>query len=261
MAGTKKSTWIGGTVVLAVAIMALAWFLLIAPVIDETVTAASDTQVAEDRNTALTTQLDRLKEQFAELDSYKADLATIEGQIPATGRTSDFVRTISTLADAAGTTIVDLSVETPLAVAPAVPVAPAAEATTDPAAEGAEATEAPVDGSAATATGPTPIPGFVAIPVTVKALGNPVGVLNFLGALQQQSDRLFLVTALDGSGQDAADASGGRPATADGDLELSITGYIYVLQDAATVAPEDDASGEAPTPPSVGDGSGAFANT
>lgn len=260
MGSTKKSTWIGGTAVLAVAIFALAWFVLIAPVVDETATAAADTQAAEDRNVALTTQLDRLKQQYSELDAYKAELATIEKQIPATGATSDFVREIDALAVETGAAVVALSVDTPADVVPAAPTAVAASES-ESADAGSEATSGEDDGTTAAApsgpSAPQPIQGFVAVPVTVTALGNPVSVLNFLGGLQERSDRLFLVTGLTGTGQDQAEASGGRPATAEGDLELVVTGYVYVLKD---LAPEVEGSDEEPVPPAA-DGSGAFANT
>ncbi len=39
------------------------------------------------------------------------------------------------------------------------------------------------------------------------------------------------MTGLDGSAQKAAEASAGRPATAAGDLELNITGYLWALPD------------------------------
>lgn len=266
MESGKKTSWVVGTVLLAVAIAALTWFVLLAPVLDETTAAADDTRTAQDRNTALTTQLTRLEKQFADLDDYRHQLTTIEGQIPATAKTSDFLRTVDALAAAAGTAIVDTTVGTPVDVLPAAPAegdAAATDPAADPAAEGtgdAAATDQAADDATATApdvAGAPAIPGFVAIPVSVTALGNPAGVLNFLDALQQQSSRLMLVTDLDGSGQDDADASGGRPATVEGDLELIISGYLYVLADPTVTAP-DEQDGTTTAPQPGGDGSGAF---
>jgi hypothetical protein len=245
MENTKRTTWVAGTVLLAVTILALAWFVFIAPVVSETSTVADDTQVAEDRNTALTNQLATLQAQFAELETYERERDLLAKQIPATASTSEFLRTVEGLKVAAGTNVVDVQFGLPEEVLPAAAVVTDTTVTETDTAAGAaaegEATEAEAPASAGTAA--PVIPGFIAVPVSVTALGNPVGVLAFMNGLQQTSDRLMLVTGLQGSGQDQEDASGGRPATADGDLELIITGYIYVLEDGTTtVAPEGDAT-------------------
>ncbi|MBW0255433.1 hypothetical protein [Cellulomonas sp. PS-H5] len=259
MQDSKRTTWVAGTVLLAVAILALAWFVFVAPVVEETSTVAADTQVAQDRNTALTKQLDTLKDQFANLQASKDELAVIEAQLPATANTSAFVRTIENLKSAAGTNVVDVQFGVPEDVIPAAAVddGTAAATTTDGTAEGGDTTaDASTDASTSTDAGATAaaaaapvIPGFVAIPVSVTALGNPVGVLAFLDGLQEQSDRLMLVTNLQGTGQGEEEASGGRPATAKGDLELVISGYIYVLKDTTTPATEDGTATEAPALP------------
>ncbi|GIG35111.1 hypothetical protein [Cellulomonas pakistanensis] len=266
MENVKKSTWVAGTVLLAVAILALSWFVLISPVVAKTARAAEDTQIAEDRNSTLAAQLARLEQQFAELGSYEEQLALIEREIPATGRTSDFLRTVDSIAAASGAAVVDASVGVPEAVAPAaVEAAPSSGDATEEGASGEGATDADgsEEGAGASTSGPSaaaPIPGFVAVPVTITALGNPVDVLSFLGTLQEDSDRLFLVTSLDGTGQDEAEASGGRPATAKGDLELLISGYVYVLQDPTAAAGDATEQGESGAPPAAGDPSGAFSN-
>lgn len=245
MENTKRTTWVAGTVLLGVAILALAWFVFIAPVVSETSTVADDTQVAEDRNIALTNQLTTLQAQFAELETYKQQRDLLAAQIPATASTSQFLRTVEALKAAAGTNVVDVQFGLPEEVLPAAAVVTdttVTEAgTADGAAEAGEATGDQAAAPASTGTAAPVIPGFIAIPVSVTALGNPVGVLAFMNGLQQTSDRLMLITGLQGSGQDQEDASGGRPATADGDLELIITGYVYVLEDGTTtVAPEGE---------------------
>lgn len=285
MEGTKKSTWVAGTVLLAVAILALSWFVLIAPVVDETATAVEDTQTAEDRNTVLAQQLSRLKTQYEQLPQLRAERDELAREIPASQSTSDFLRLAARLAEAAGTTIVDVAIDAPVDVLPAVPLetAPtedttpeagtsegaAAEGTTTDGqtADGTQATESPDAASgtevAPPSTEPAVIPGFVAVPVSITVLGNVAGGVNFLGALQHQEERLFLVTALDGAGQDESEAEGARPATVRGDLELIITGYVYVLVDDAAAATDGSgAEGEAPaTPPAPSDGTGSFSTT
>jgi hypothetical protein len=269
MENSKRTTWVAGTVLLAVAILALAWFVFIAPVVDETSTVASDTQVAEDRNAGLRDQLDTLKAEFANLQTARDELAVIEGQIPKTPNTSEFVRTIDALKAAAGTNVIDVQFGTPEDVIPAgvaedgAVAAPAEEpATEDPEAAPAADDAAAADSGAAPVGADIPvIPGFVAVPVSVTALGNPVGVLTFLDGLQQQSARLILVTGLQGTGQKQEDATGGRPATNEGDLELVISGYIYVLEDmfTPTAPPTDD--GTAPETPALPEGAPNLSGT
>lgn len=268
MGSTKKSTWVGGTVVLSVLILALTWFVFIAPVVDETATAASNTEIAETRNSQLTTQLATLKEQFADLQSYKDELAAIEKQIPASHAQSDFIRLMDRLATESGTNIVDVAFDPafdvipaqPAEVAPAPTEEPTEEAGAGESAEAEESGDAAADVAPAVPDVPAVIPGFVAMPVSITVLSNTPSAINFLGELQEQSDRLFLVTAIDGKGQDAAEATEGKPAVAKGDVELVISGYLYVMQDLNPIV-EDEATEEpAPAAPPVGDGTGAFNN-
>jgi hypothetical protein len=273
MGSTKKSTWVGGTVVLSALLLALAWFVFIAPVVDETATAAADTEAAETRNTQLTTQLGALKEQFANLPTYEAELAEIERQIPATHGQSGFIRLMDRLATESGTNIVDVAFDPAFDVIPAQPAetAPTAtDASTEDAAtaegtaapeEAAEPEAAPAEAAPVQPDVPAVIPGFVAVPVSITVLSNTPSAILFLTQLQEQSERLFLVTAIDGEGQDDAEPSGGRPAIAKGDVELVISGYLYVMQDLDGTTTEDEAT-EAPAPvaPPVGDGTGAFNN-
>jgi hypothetical protein len=58
--------------------------------------------------------------------------------------------------------------------------------------------------------------------------------------LQRKSERLFLVGELEYVRQKKGEASGGKPATKDGDVELRIVGFIFVLTepDAKPAEPE-----------------------
>ncbi len=105
-------------------------------------------------------------------------------------------------------------------------------------------------------TGPAVIAGFAQVPITVEVVGTYANVTAFLNDVQAGTQRLLLVTGLDAKKTDAAEASGGRPATADGDLDLLISGSLYVLQDqAAAATPEvtDPATPPAPLPVPPGD--------
>jgi hypothetical protein len=256
--GNKTSTWVGGAVVVALLIAVAGWFFAISPTIDEASTATIDAQAAEDRNDQLAAQLVTLKEQATHLEEYKLDLAGLQAQIPTTDGIPEFLRRIDTQAQAAGTTVTVVTVAAPANVQPAVPAAPAA-ATPAPA-DGATpeptpspAADAAAEAVAAAPTGPAVIPGFVAIQVDITAVGTVANTFALLNSLQAESGRQFLVTGLKATGQKEAEPADGRPATAEGDVELVITGFIYVLQDLAPVAPADGAPA-VPLPTPAGGG-------
>ncbi|HWS58761.1 MAG TPA: hypothetical protein VN257_09485, partial [Actinotalea sp.] len=93
--------------------------------------------------------------------------------------------------------------------------------------------------------------GFVAMPMSVIVVGTYDATVNFLAALQTGTERLFLVTRWTATGQDESQASGGRPATAPGDLEFSIGGYAYVLTDPNAPTEPVEGAEEQPLPGAV----------
>ena len=80
--------------------------------------------------------------------------------------------------------------------------------------------------------------------VSMDVIGSYQHVLAFLQELQSGTQRLFLVAGLAGTARVPAAAGSGLPATNLGDVDLVVTGSLYVLVDsnAATVvvpAPSD----------------------
>lgn len=258
----KKSTWVGGTVVLSVVLVALAWFVLITPLKTSTSQASSDADDAEARNSKLSSQLVVLKAQATHLEEYQAQLAALQTVLPTTAGLSDYLRSVNKLAEDRDVVLTAVTANTPVDVV--VAADPAALVAPDPAttAEPAAGTDSAKDGdstkdaeSAADApdAGVQPlaqvqIPGFVAIPFDITALGGARDVNRFVDDLQKGSPRPFLVTAMTGTGQADEDAAEGRPATHEGDLELTVSGYIYVLQDQAPVQPVTEPTAEPQAP-------------
>lgn len=255
----KATGWVLATVMVALLLSAGAWFFAISPVRDEAAAAQEQAQATLDSNALLEVRIARLAEQFTHIEEYRAELASLRTQIPTDGELDSYLRQIQELALASQVTVTTVAANTAVSVTVPQPVvAPAATPETSPEGsteEGAATDPAAADGAAAdesaaaVATAPvTVVPqGFVAVPITLTVVGPYEGVVSFIGQMQQGTQRLFLVTALSGTGQEEAEASGGRPATAAGDLELSLTGYTYVLLDPA-VAPIVPAA-EAPEVP------------
>lgn len=248
---TSKSTpWVAGAVVLSLVVVALGWFLAIAPTLASAGAAHAEAETSDTRNAQLQVQLTALEQQFAELDTTKAELAAMHAQVPTTDGLADYTRTLQAVAEATGVTVLGIEAGDPEQVVPAVPVADAAAATgSEEADETAAAEES--DGTdpaaaAPVAEGPQPIAGFVGLPMRISVVGSSEAVLTFLDRTQQGTDRLLLVTELAGTGQNAAEASAGRAATNDGDLELAISGFVYALAPSGSTDTGDEPLGELP---------------
>ncbi|MDM7831221.1 hypothetical protein [Cellulomonas edaphi] len=243
MAGSKRSTWIGGTVVVALVLGAAAWFLAISPTLasaQETRTQASETR---DANELLEQSVALLKAQSAKLPEYKKELAALQVQIPTTAKLSAYLRQIDTIAESHGVVVTSLSPSpavpftVPVAAAPAPAPAAEGEQTTDP---NATPTPAPVVDSGVPA-------GMVAIPVSVTVVGTFENAQAFLKDMQSGEQRILLIGTMMLTSQKEAGATGGRPATKEGDAELVITGFIYALP-AGPVVAADPGAKPAPLP-------------
>lgn len=245
MRQVSAKAWVGGTVVLSVLLLVAAWFLMIDPV----VARASEDSVAADsqrqQNDLLVQEIAKLKEQATHLDEFKAELAVLRAEMPVDTDPSGLTRELNDLASAAGVTITALQPSVAEAFVPAV-AADASAATTDAGAatEGTEP-EASADGSTDTAAAapaaqlPAAIEGFYQIPIAITSIGSYEGSVAFLQSLQEGASRLYLVSSIAATTQEDQGAESGRPATVKGDIELSITGYAFVLLDPALVAPDD----------------------
>ena len=230
MGTSKVQSWITGTAVLAVALLVGAWFLFIAPVREATAETTAEAVSQDDRNAIEEKRIATLKAQFADIETYRTQLAELRQEIPATPRQGEFQSQIAAIAATYSVTIVSLTVTPSTEV---VVAAPAAATPTDDSTDD-EAAAAPAAANLFT--------GFYQMPITIEVVGTYQNVLSFMGDLQAVNPRTFLVTGLSATGLKDGEASGGLPATAVGDLNLVISGQMYVLTDpSATVELADPA--------------------
>jgi len=234
-----------GTAVLAVVILAGSWFLLISPVLAEASDTDQQAEQVEVANTQHEARIAVLAEQHADIETYRAELATLRSSIPADESLAPYLRELQALGEAHGVTLSTMAPTTAQAFTP-VPVmtdVPVVETATEPAdAAPADAAADPVD---AVATVPVVPEGMAYVAVSLTAVGGYDAVRSYVDALQRGTQRLMLVQSVSGSSQEDAEAAGGRPATAVGDLEVTISGYLFVVPDAVTPAPAVE---ETPTP-------------
>lgn len=233
MASSKAAPWVLGTAFVGVLILGIAWMLAISPQMQLVSTARADAEAARSQNVVLTQRLAVLREQAADLDTYKADLAAIRLQIPAEDGLPALLREIDATAAANSVFIV--------AITPgeAVPFVSAVPTVVEPAVDVAAA-EGQANGGGETVAPTVPEPsgpqGLVAVPIEITVLGTYDNTAGFMARVQEQLQRLLLVTDFTVTVQKASLASGGRPATAFGDAELRIRGFVYVQQPVAPVA-------------------------
>jgi Tfp pilus assembly protein PilO len=255
MGRSKASSWIAGTVVVALLMAAASWFLLLSPQL----TTASETRAAAEStrssNETLALRVERLKAQFAELDQYKADLVALRLQIPTTAELSELMRQLDGAAAAHSVTVTAVSPGTPAAVTVTAPQAPAA----DPAAEATESTEETdaadsgesADAAAAAAVASLVPAGMTQIPLSLTVVGSYDNVDAFIDTVQTGTSRLLLIANVSGVAQEDAVPGGGRPATSVGDVEATLTGAAFVLPDASVTAVPDPAETAPVAPPAA----------
>lgn len=251
MDGAKKSTWVGGTVFVAILILAAAWFLAVSPTVSAAADLRSQAEQASQQNELLEMQVAQLKADFANLPQYKEQLAAIQTQIPTDAKLADYLRQLDQIAVAHSVTLTSISPSTPApVVVEAAPVAPAppADATGAAPTDGATTAPAAVPAAAAPAGAPA---GFMSIGFSITALGTYDNTEAFLYDMQRSTPRLFLVTTVVGTAQVEQPASGGRPATQVGDQELVISGVTYMLPDMLAVPPVVDPNAPTAVPPAA----------
>lgn len=247
MGDSRRRPWIGGTVFLALVIAAASWFLAISPTLATAAETRAEAQATRDQNDLLELRIAKLRADFERLPEFRAELEAIQTQIPTDADLASYLRQLDEAATSRAVTLTSVSPSPPVAVVPAVPIAPAvpAPAPADSAVPPAEGGDSPTAAAVVPAApaGPVAPEGFVTIPVSMTVVGTYQGVVRFLDDTQNGTDRLLLVAGLQATALQAAEAGGGRPATAAGDLELIITGFAYVLVDPAATsatAPADE---------------------
>ncbi|MBO9556541.1 hypothetical protein [Cellulomonas sp.] len=245
MTVSKSGPWIAGAVILSLLLAVASWFFAISPVMASTGEANEQAQAQRDQNAMLRDKINKLKVQSGKLDELKAELAGLQRQVPPVDALADFQRQAATYAAQRSVTIVSVMVSPAAAVVPQVAAAPAETESAEPA--------APTDGSAPVDTAPAPtataLDGFYELPISLEVIGTYANVLGFLSDMQSVNERLFLVSNLAGTGTQEAQAAGGRPATAVGDLDLVISGSAFVLT--PTLAPEVAPVDPAAAPPAL----------
>lgn len=105
--------WTFGALAGAVALSALAWFLLIGPQRAETVNVEEQTATAQGQAIVEQRKLAKLNAEFAEKEKYTAELATNLQALPTAAATGDLLRELQSAGDRAGVSVTSLSAGSP----------------------------------------------------------------------------------------------------------------------------------------------------
>jgi len=230
MNAPKTGSWIAATVVAGLLMLVAAWFLVISPTLATAAETQEEAQGQRDQNQLTQIRVERLREQFEDMEALKTELAGLQLQIPTAADVETYKREITAAALTRGVTVISLVTGIPNPVVAAV----------DPAATAAEPVDpAPVteetDGTVAPAEPAAPVDVTYGLSVTLELLGPYQNVMAFLQDLQTGTQRIYVVEQLDGTAPEPAEATNGRPAISAGDLNLVVTGSVFVLPPLAAV--------------------------
>lgn len=247
--------WIVGAALIMVVVVLLGWFLGASPRLGEVAANEVQRQAAVTQNQAYAAELAALKEDFENIDTFRAELDELQDALPSGSGLARFIGSLRDLEAASGVVLTNFTSADaePFVYLETVPAAPAPAATTE--AEGDAATEAP-----ATPVGPAPKlvqtlspDEFVSIQINLVVTGTQAQVIDFVDALQH-AKRRFLVTTLSVTTEDAAT----------GQYTGTIGGSVYVLIDPNKPADAEDeqdvpepAPSASPTPSSSPSPSGS----
>jgi hypothetical protein len=218
--------WIIGTAIVAVAVLALGWFLGVQPQLSAKASTDEQRAGVEAQNTSTELVVARLAKDFDNLDALESQRDALRVSIPAIDSTSRFLQQVDVLAEASGTVVTEVTTSETTAYTPPVADLPAEDGEGEEAdgeAEDAEVPEAPVEPLAPPViTDPlVTSENFFATKVTVAVTGSNEAVIDFVDRLQH-GERLCLVTQL----QIALDTDTGL-------FTATATGFVYVLVNAA----------------------------
>lgn len=219
----KTAPWVVGTALLAVLVLAGAWFLGISPQLDAASENREQAEFERDRADLLRLQLEALRADFERMPEYALELEELQAQIPERLALAPLTRDVEATAARTGVHILAMNPSLPLPIevfdtAPAP--APVEQAS-------AKATEEGGDAAATATPPPPPAPTFFGTPIEVMVLGGYEAAFAFVREMQSNDGRLLLVTGIEVTAQEESGAAGGRPATQAGDVEVRVSLLAY----------------------------------
>jgi Tfp pilus assembly protein PilO len=244
--GTSKArSLIMLTALVAVVILIAAWFLLLSPVLSGAAEANANADAQEQSNADTQVQVNKLKQQYAQLPEYQAQLDALQTQIPTTPAYPDLQRMFAAIAAEHNVVITSLQFGSAVPLGAAPPAPPTDEG--DGSEPAPSATPEPTTGTDGAATGDVPaaFAGLFGIPTSMTVVGKYEDVMSVLKELQSGTDRIVLVSTVALSrGADATTTASIPGADATG----VFSGSTFVLTSSTPTEVPTDGTSASPTP-------------
>lgn len=203
---TDNRLWVGGSILLCVAIIAMGWFLGVSPKLSEAAAAGSQLSVVEAQNVVHERDVATIKKEYDHLPELKSQLVTLRSSVPGDDALSSLLDELHALEQQNGVTLTDFK------AGDGQPYAPVKSTLKE-----------------VNTTNPLITPqNFVAIQIGVQVSGTNANLMSFVQGLQTGS-RLFLVTDLEVKRAEPSGTTG--KTTVGSDYQATITGLVYVLLD------------------------------
>lgn len=191
----QKRIWLGGGLVLVIAILAIGWFVVIGPVLTETESTRDQIASVQQQNSAIEAKNARLKAENDDVAALRETLVAGLAELPTDSGLPSLTRQLSAQAAVHEVTLTGVIVGASSAVTVDAPVA-----AVDPAALTS------TDGAASVAVVATS--GLTQLTITVAASGRGADLAGFLSDIQVAGPRRALVSSAQLSPADGALANG-----------------------------------------------------
>ena len=205
-------------VVFVAAVVLLGTLLGIVPKVEEARAASGELTTVEAQNAEHEVALVALRDEFAQLDDLKDDLADLQLGIPLAADIPAFVAQLDAIAATHQVTLDQITISDGTGFVPLEPVTVAETDAPDP--EAAAAANTDTASTGALTMGPRLSPeNYISVPIIIEASGTSAAVLDFLSGLQH-GDRIIAINTFSTDSGGAADT-----------VTVSISAEIYVLVD------------------------------
>ena len=215
----NNRVWFIGSAVLGAAVIALGWFLGIAPQLAQLSSTDDQILAAETINASHEAEIAALRIRYEGIDEVRSQLDALRSSLPDNADMDSFIRQIAATADVNLVNVTAFTAGDANSFLPTGVDVPVAETTV------------PADDSGAAPAAVSP-DNFIVIPVSFTVEGGYDNVLAYINGLQS-GDRLLSVTSLSITKNVAAPAAKGAAADQATSTGL-VAGLIYVLLDPAT---------------------------
>lgn len=205
----------------SVAVLALGYFLAVAPKASKAAAVREDTETQLAANRKLRGQIDQLNKQKKDLPKQQAILEKFATRIPNNPGLPALIRSLSDAADNAGVELVSLSPGTPALVPSSVPQVVTAKATSDDASKDATPKRTVV---------PSAMLPTAAIPLAIQVTGNYSQVSQFLSEIESLPRALLVggFSIVPGDNGPTAKKADAASAVIDDTLTISLTGQVFM---------------------------------